>query len=77
MDETANEHSQAEAPAPFLSVTGLRKDHALRAKKWLRDRSILAFYSAADKSLNAPETNHGKAWTYEAMHEAIDATRNW
>lgn len=58
-----------------LSVTGVTRAHAERAVKWMKDRSLLAFYRAADKSLNAFEFKHGRDWTYDAMNRALDATR--
>ncbi|AKF13292.1 hypothetical protein PHIN3_27 [Sinorhizobium phage phiN3] len=58
-----------------LSVTGVTKSHATRAIKWLRDRSLLAFYRKEDKSLNAFEFKHGREWTYKALNDALEATR--
>jgi hypothetical protein len=67
MDQMAN--------GPALSVTGITKAHATRAIKWMKDRSLLAFYRADDKSLNAFEFKHGAEWTDKAMRDALDATR--
>jgi uncharacterized protein GlcG (DUF336 family) len=58
-----------------LSVTGVNKSHGLKAVKWLRDRSLLSFYNAKDKSLNAFEFKHGSEWTYNALHKALEETR--
>ena len=60
---------------PALSVTGVTKTHAKRAMRWMRDRSLLAFYRASDKSLNAFEFKHGREWTYQMMNDALEATR--
>ncbi len=58
-----------------LSVTGVTKTHARRAIRYMAARSMAAFYRAADKSLNAFEFKHGRAWTYQTMHNALDATK--
>lgn len=59
----------------ILFVSAKNKAHALRAKKWLRDRSLLAFYSSENKSLNAYEfTKHGKDWTLNALTKALEET---
>lgn len=60
---------------PALSVTGVTASHASRAIKWMRARSMLAFYRREDKSLNAFEFKYGKEWTYAKLHEALDETR--
>ena len=60
---------------PALSVTGVTKSHARRAITWLRNRSILAFYGEADKSLNTFPTKFGPERDYKAMHDALEATR--
>lgn len=60
---------------PALSVTGVTKAHAQRAIRWLRDRSLLAFYRAEDHSLNAFEFKHGREWTDKVLRDALDATR--
>jgi hypothetical protein len=61
--------------APALAVTGLTKAHAIRAIRYLRNRSMLAFYRKDDKSLNAFVTKFGEDQTYRAMNEAVAATR--
>jgi hypothetical protein len=60
---------------PALSVTGVSASHAKRARKWLADRSLASFYNSADRSLNAFEFKHGRDWTYEVLHKALEATR--
>jgi hypothetical protein len=60
--------------SPSLSVTGVKADHARRAVKWLRKRSILAFYRKEDRSLNILETKFGPDMTYEAMDRALKET---
>lgn len=60
---------------PALSVTGVTKAHAMRAVRYLRARSMLAFHRAADKSLNAFVTKHGEEQTYQAMRDALAATQ--
>lgn len=67
------DHSYGSAPA--LSVVGVTKVHAKRAIKWLRDRNYLAFYRAADHSLNAFKYPQGDEWTYDLLHRAIKETR--
>ena len=59
---------------PAISVTGVRKAHAMRARKWLRNRSMLAFYRADDKSLNAFVTKYGAEQTDRALRDALAAT---
>ena len=61
--------------SPALSVTGVKKAHAKRAIKWMKDRSLLAFYRDADQSLNAFEFKYGREWTYKVMNDALEATR--
>jgi len=70
---TTENHSYGNAPA--LCVCGVTKGHATRAQKWLKDRSYLSFYRAADKSLNAFEYPQGREWTYELLHKALEETR--
>jgi len=62
---------------PFpLSVTGVKKTHGTKAVKWLRDRSLLAWYDAKGKELRAWEfTKYGPEWTYKALHRALEETR--
>jgi hypothetical protein len=60
---------------PALGVTGVNKAHALRAVKWLRNRSLLSFYRPEDKSLNAFEFKYGSQWTYNALNKALEETR--
>lgn len=60
---------------PALSVTGVNKAWAGRAIKWMRDRSLLAYYNPRDKSLNAFEFKQGAAWTDNVMRKALDSTR--
>lgn len=60
---------------PALSVLGVRKTHAERAIKWLKERSLLAFYRAADRSLNMHEYPKGRDWTYQTMERALEATK--
>ena len=62
-------------PGPDYSVVGVTKTHARRAIAWLRDRSILAFYRAEDRSLNTWRLKAGSDATYQALHDALDATR--
>lgn len=57
-----------------LSLTGVTKRHGLKAVKWLRRHSILAFYRAEDKSINAFQTKHGKEWTYAILERAYRET---
>lgn len=60
---------------PPLSVLGVNKAHAMKAVRWLRARSILAFYRAADRSLNAWVIKSGSDATYKVMNDALEATR--
>ena len=60
---------------PCLSVLGVTKAHAKRARRWLANRGLLSFYRAEDKSLNAFEFKHGRDWTYRALNDALEATR--
>jgi hypothetical protein len=60
---------------PALSVTGVTKTHAVKAIRWLNHRNLLAFYSAADKSLNALEYPRGKEWTYDMLDSALRETK--
>ncbi len=60
---------------PIHSVTGVTKAHAMRAKKWMRDRSLLSFYRKEDKSLNAFEFKHGAEWTENALRTALKETK--
>lgn len=60
---------------PAFSVTGVTKAHAKRALRWLRDRSLAAFYRPEDKSINAFEFKNGRDWTYDALYRAVEATR--
>jgi predicted transcriptional regulator len=64
-----------ESNESMLSVTGLRKAHAAKAMKWLRNRSIAVCYRAADKSINCFPVKGGPERTYRAMYEAVEATR--
>ena len=57
-----------------LSVTGVTKAHAKRAVRWMRDRSLSAFYRPADKSLAAFEFKDGRDWTYDTLHTALKET---
>lgn len=59
---------------PAISVTGVTKAHAMRAVKWLRARNMLAFYRAADRSLNALVTKHGPEQTERSLRDAYAAT---
>ena len=59
--------------SPALSVTGVSKSHAARAIRWLRARSLLAFYRTGE--LCAFEFKYGREWTYNVLHKALDATR--
>lgn len=59
---------------PAVSVTGVTKAHAMRAIRWLRARNMLAFYRAADKSLNAIVTKFGAEQTERALRDAYVAT---
>jgi hypothetical protein len=75
-DETMERSEKSETQyGPALSVLGVKKAHAQRAIKWLKDRSFLAFYVAADQSLNMHEYPKGREWTYETMNKALEATR--
>lgn len=56
------------------TVTGVTKVHARRAVRYLRNRGILSFHRAADKSLNAFVTKHGMEWTDKALRDALAAT---
>jgi len=57
---------------PALSVTGVTSAHARRAVKWLKDRSLLAFYHKGE--LRAFEFKHGPDWTYDVLHRALRET---
>lgn len=72
---TAGGRERVMANGPALSVTGVGKAHARRAIRWLRDRSLLAFYRDEDRSLNAFEFKHGREWTYRVLDDALAATR--
>lgn len=61
---------------PALTITGIKRQWALRAAQWLADRGVLAFYNSAERALCAFETKHGRAWTYEAMHKALMAVQS-
>ena len=58
-----------------LSVLGVTKAHAAKAVRWLRARSVLSFYRAEDKSLNAWVLKTGREATYAIMNKALEATR--
>jgi hypothetical protein len=58
-----------------LSRLGVTKTHAARAVRWLRNRGLVAFYRAADRSLNTWETKKGREWTYQTLDRALDETR--
>lgn len=62
---------------PAISVLGVTKAHATRAIRHLRRGSVLAFYRAADKSVNVFPSKFGKDRDYEVLSAAIDATRKW
>lgn len=70
------EMSEVQYPdsGPLLDVVGVSGTHGQRCVRWLRNRSILATYDPVTKTLRAPLTKRGEAWTYEQMHAAIDAT---
>lgn len=65
----------SDAGGPALSVLGVTKAHATRAVRWMRDRSMLAFYRERDKSLNAFEFRQGSEFTYEVMKKALEETK--
>lgn len=65
----------AKAGPACYSVLGVTKTHAKRAITYLRRRSILAFYRAEDKSLNAWELKSGRDATYAALNNALKETR--
>lgn len=60
---------------PDLSVPGVAREHGARAARWLRNRSILAYYHGGEESLRAPVTVNGRQWTCDAMDKALAATR--
>ena len=66
---------QPSGQTPAVSVLGVSKTHARRARRWLADRSLASWYNPAEKSLNAFEFKHGKEWTEKALRDAITATR--
>jgi hypothetical protein len=59
-----------------LSRLGVTKTHATRAVRWLRDRGLIAFYRASDRSLNTWETKNGREWTYRTLERALDETQS-
>lgn len=64
------------ASGTALSVTGVSRTTAVRAIKWLKDRSVPAFYRASDRSLCTFQLKGGNERTYETLYRAIDAVRS-
>jgi len=61
-----------------LTVPNINPYHADRAIKWLKDRSLPAYYRPNSNELCAFEFKQGREYTYDALYEALKETKyNW
>ncbi len=67
--------TSADATTPFVSVTGVSKAWGLRARRWLANRSLAAWYDAKIQTLNAFPWSRGPAWSEQTLRDALAATK--